>query len=49
MTANETVFELEYRDPCCIIAGSEDKGVFSGLLKIMTASSKFHGREIRGH
>ncbi|MGN6418522.1 MAG: 23S rRNA (guanosine(2251)-2'-O)-methyltransferase RlmB [Pseudobacter sp.] len=34
MTANETVFELEYRDPCCIIAGSEDKGVFSGLLKI---------------
>ncbi|NML23731.1 23S rRNA (guanosine(2251)-2'-O)-methyltransferase RlmB [Pseudoflavitalea sp. G-6-1-2] len=34
MTANETVFELEYREPCCIIAGSEDKGVFSGLLKI---------------
>ncbi|HVK49694.1 MAG TPA: 23S rRNA (guanosine(2251)-2'-O)-methyltransferase RlmB [Pseudobacter sp.] len=34
MTANETVFELEYRDPCCIIAGSEDKGVFAGLLKI---------------
>lgn len=34
MTASETVFELEYREPCCIIAGSEDKGVFSGLLKI---------------
>lgn len=34
MKANETVFELEYREPCCIIAGSEDKGVFSGLLKI---------------
>ena len=34
MTANEQVFELDYREPCCIIAGSEDKGVFSGLLKI---------------
>ncbi|WEK34797.1 MAG: 23S rRNA (guanosine(2251)-2'-O)-methyltransferase RlmB [Candidatus Pseudobacter hemicellulosilyticus] len=34
MTATDNVFELEYREPCCIIAGSEDKGVFSGLLKI---------------
>lgn len=34
MTATEQVFELEYKDPCCIIVGSEDQGIFSGLLKI---------------
>lgn len=34
MTAENSVFELEYREPCCIIAGSEDKGIFPGLLKI---------------
>lgn len=33
MTASQMVFELPYTDPCCIIMGSEDKGVFPGLLK----------------
>ncbi len=34
MTATKKVHELTYTEPCCIIMGSEDKGVFSGLLKI---------------
>ncbi len=34
MTATTSVFELEYGDPCCIVVGSEDKGIFPGLLKI---------------
>lgn len=34
MKATKKVFELPYTEPCCIIMGSEDKGVFSGLLKI---------------
>lgn len=34
MTATKKVFELPYTEPCCIIMGSEDKGVFPGLLKI---------------
>lgn len=34
MTATKKVFELPYTEPCCAIMGSEDKGVFPGLLKI---------------
>jgi 23S rRNA (guanosine2251-2'-O)-methyltransferase len=34
MTATAKVFELPYTEPCCVIMGSEDKGVFPGLLKI---------------
>lgn len=34
MTATKKVFELPYTEPCCVIMGSEDKGVFPGLLKI---------------
>ncbi|WP_315814479.1 23S rRNA (guanosine(2251)-2'-O)-methyltransferase RlmB [Paraflavitalea speifideaquila] len=34
MTATRQVFELPYTEPCCVIMGSEDKGVFPGLLKI---------------
>jgi 23S rRNA (guanosine2251-2'-O)-methyltransferase len=34
MTATRKVFELPYTEPCCAIMGSEDKGVFPGLLKI---------------
>ena len=34
MTATAKVFELPYAEPCCVIMGSEDKGVFPGLLKI---------------
>lgn len=34
MKATKKVYELPYTEPCCVIMGSEDKGVFSGLLKI---------------
>lgn len=34
MTATRQVFELPYAEPSCVIMGSEDKGVFPGLLKI---------------
>lgn len=28
------VFDIEWKDPCCVIMGSEDKGVYPPLLKI---------------
>ena len=34
MTATKKVFELPYTEPCCVIMGSEDKGVVPGLIKI---------------
>jgi 23S rRNA (guanosine2251-2'-O)-methyltransferase len=34
MTASKKLFELELKDPCCIVMGSEDKGVFPPLMKI---------------
>lgn len=40
MTAAQNVFELNYTEPCCIVVGSEDKGIFSGLVKICDAGFK---------
>lgn len=34
MTATTKLYELELKEPCAIIMGSEDKGVFPGLMKI---------------
>jgi 23S rRNA (guanosine2251-2'-O)-methyltransferase len=34
MTATKMVFETDWTVPCCIVMGSEDKGVFPALLKI---------------
>lgn len=34
MTASIPIYETDFRDPCCIVMGSEDKGVFPGLAKI---------------
>lgn len=34
MTAEKKLFELDLKEPCCIIMGSEDKGVFPPLMKI---------------
>jgi len=34
MTAKKKLFELDLTGPCCIIMGSEDKGVFPPLMKI---------------
>ena len=33
MTAEKNVFDISFAQPCAIIMGSEDKGIFSGLLK----------------
>jgi 23S rRNA (guanosine2251-2'-O)-methyltransferase len=33
MQAKRKVYELDYTDPCCIIMGSEDKGIQPYLLK----------------
>lgn len=34
MNTPTKVFELSYADPCCIVMGSEDKGIYPALLKI---------------
>jgi 23S rRNA (guanosine2251-2'-O)-methyltransferase len=34
MTAEKNVFELDLKEPCAIIMGSEDKGIFPALMKI---------------
>lgn len=34
MTAKTKLFETDLKEPCCIIMGSEDKGVFQPLMKI---------------
>lgn len=40
MTAKKKLFEIDLTGPCCIIMGSEDKGVFAPLMKICDAT--FH-------
>jgi 23S rRNA (guanosine2251-2'-O)-methyltransferase len=34
MTAKKKLYELDLIEPCCIVMGSEDKGVFLPLMKI---------------
>ena len=34
MTANTKLYNLEMKEPCAIVMGSEDRGVFPGLMKI---------------
>jgi 23S rRNA (guanosine2251-2'-O)-methyltransferase len=34
MTADKMLFDVDFTEPCCIVMGSEDKGVFPALLKI---------------
>jgi 23S rRNA (guanosine2251-2'-O)-methyltransferase len=38
MEATKKLFELDLTGPCCIIMGSEDKGVFGPLMKICDES-----------
>lgn len=38
MKAEKKLFELDLKEPCCIIMGSEDKGVFPPLMKICDES-----------
>jgi 23S rRNA (guanosine2251-2'-O)-methyltransferase len=34
MQANAMLHELNLNEPCCVVMGSEDKGVFPPLMKI---------------
>jgi 23S rRNA (guanosine2251-2'-O)-methyltransferase len=34
MTAEENVFDIDFKEPCAIIMGSEDKGIQSSLYKV---------------
>ena len=34
MTASKKVFECDFKEPCAIVMGSEEKGIFSALMKI---------------
>ncbi len=40
MTAAQNVFDIDFKEPCAIIMGSEDKGVFPPLMKICDANIK---------
>ena len=34
MTAEKMIYEMNFTEPCCIVMGSEDKGIYPALLKI---------------
>ena len=34
MTADKNVFDINLSEPCAIVIGSEDKGIFPALMKI---------------
>ncbi len=34
MTATKTIHDLDYKEPCCIIIGGEENGVYPALMKI---------------
>ena len=40
MTAAVSLEKMDFTEPCCIVMGSEDKGVFPPLLKICDAAIK---------
>jgi len=42
MTATENVFEINFKEPCAIIMGSEDKGIQSSLYKACDNRFKIH-------
>ncbi len=34
MTADKKIYDLNFAEPCAIVMGSEDKGIFSALMKV---------------
>jgi 23S rRNA (guanosine2251-2'-O)-methyltransferase len=40
MTAATNIHEIDFKEPCAVIMGSEDKGVFPPLMKICDANMK---------
>lgn len=40
MTADKIVYDCDFREPCAIVMGGEEKGVFPGLMKICDETFK---------
>jgi 23S rRNA (guanosine2251-2'-O)-methyltransferase len=40
MSAAQNIYEVDFKEPCAIIMGSEDKGVFPALMKICDGNIK---------
>ena len=40
MTASKKVFECDFKEPCAIIMGSEEKGIYPALIKICDGEFK---------
>lgn len=40
MTAEKKIAEIDFREPCAIVLGSEDKGIFPALMKICDEKMK---------
>jgi len=40
MTATENVFDIDFKEPCAIIMGSEDKGIQASIYKLCDAKFK---------
>ena len=38
MTAAKKIFDLDFTEPCAIVMGSEDKGIFQALMKVCDES-----------
>ncbi len=34
MTAEKKIFHIDFKEPCAIVVGSEDKGIFPALMKV---------------
>ena len=34
MTADKKIFDMQFAEPCAIVMGSEDKGIFPALMKV---------------
>ena len=40
MTAKKIVYDCDFKEPCAIVMGGEEKGVFPGLMKICDETFK---------
>lgn len=40
MTADKTIAETDFKEPCAIVMGSEEKGIYPALMKICDAKIK---------
>ena len=40
MTAEENIFDINFKEPCAIIMGSEDKGIQPSLYKVCDGKFK---------